>query len=105
MSEKDRSRYDLRVGGLAWLIVIGAAVGYELWALGSRTLGAPLTHVFYWAYGDVGSLRWWVLGCAFWGFFLWLPWHFMFRFPGLPHLLCLAGIGAALGAVGWLLTK
>lgn len=96
--------YRLTRYSLFWLLVIPTAVGYELWALLNRKDGGPMSHVVWWLYGDPHSLRWHLVGGALTGFWLWLPWHFLYRWPDQWHLLALCALGLLLGAAGYVIT-
>ena len=102
---KERARYRLTRYSLLWIAAAILLIPYEIVMVAQGHDGGPLTHVVKWCYGDQGSLRWWLLGWASTGFFLWMPPHFLFEGVGLKQLLTLVGLGLAIGAVGYLFTR
>lgn len=104
-SGKSQPKYRLTRYSIPWLIGMALLVPYEIWASVRGVDGAPLTHVVKWAYGEPGSVRWWLLGWATTGFILWMAPHFLFEGWGLKSLLILVGCGLAFGAGGILLTR
>jgi hypothetical protein len=99
----------LTAWSIPWLVLIAIcavlAVPYEIYCIATGRDGGPLTHVVKWAYGPQLGLRWWLLGCGFFGWSAWLAPHFMFNNFGLRALLALVGLGLAVGVAGWLLTR
>lgn len=90
---------------IPWLPMLGFPIWYELEMIRRGEMGGPLSHIFWWAYGDRFTLRWWMLACTVAGFFLWTAVHFAFVTPGLRALLIMLGVGALVGVTGWLFTR
>ncbi len=87
---------------LPWL-VIPVMVAYELAVLAADKDGGPLSHVLWWATGDVASARWVLAGGAMAGFCLWLAAHILWRAPGLAELAgAVAGAVIVLAAYSWI---
>ena len=100
-----KRRYHLTKASILWIVAAVLLIPYEIVMIVRGVDGGPLTHVVKWAYGDEGSLRWWLLGWANTGFLLWMPPHFLFEGWGLRSLLVLVGAGLAVGLVGYLTTR
>lgn len=102
---KARAAYKLTRASIVWIIAALLLVPYEILCVARGVDGGPLTHVVKWAYGEPGSLRWWLLGLANTGFLLWMPPHFLFDDWGLRSLVVLVVLGLLTGTAGYLITK
>lgn len=96
--------YRLTKYSILWIVAALILIPYEIAMVVMGVEGGPLTHVVKWMYGEPGSVRWWLVGCANTGFLLWLPPHFLFEGFGLKPLLILVGLGLLVGAGGIFLT-
>lgn len=91
------SPYRITRASLVWIIAAVLLIPYEILCVIRGVDGGPLTHVVKVVYGDPGSVRWWILGHANWGFLLWLGPHFQYEGWGIVSLLAFVAAGALLG--------
>lgn len=98
-------RYRLTKYSVLWIAAAIVLIPYEIAMIVQGKDGGPLTHVVKWAYGEPGSVRWWLLGCSNSGFLLWLVPHFLLEDFGLKPLLLLVTVGFLVGLVGAHLTR
>lgn len=98
-------RYRLTPASVPWMVAIVLLIPYEIAMILLGREGGPLSHVMWWAYGDRGTLRWWVLTWGFVGWSAWCCWHFALRWPGLPHLIALVLAGILAGLLGWAISN
>ena len=100
LDAKVRARYRVTKASLVWFVAALLLIPYEILCVARGVDGGPLTHVVKWAYGQQGSLRWWLLGWANTGFLLWLVPHMLFEGFGLKTLIAFVSAGLAVGIVG-----
>jgi hypothetical protein len=103
-TSKSRPTYRLTKYSILWIVAAIVLIPYEILMVIQGKDGGPLTHVVKWAYGDQGSLRWWLLGWANTGFLFWLMPHFLFEDWGAVHLAALVVLGLLVGIAGYFLT-
>lgn len=101
---RDRRTYKVTRWSIPWLALI-PLIGWELWTIQQAKPGGPLSHVVWWALGDLYSVRWWLLGWPLAGFLLWAAVHFLLQWPGPRELWLLSGAGFLVGLVGLALTR
>ena len=101
---KREPQYRLTKHSVLWIVAAVLLIPYEIVMVVQGHDGGPLTHVVKWAYGEPGSLRWWLLGWANTGFLLWLPPHFLYEDFGFPHLVGFVTAGFLAGLAGYFLT-
>ena len=105
LDAKVRARYRVTKASLVWFAAALLLIPYEILCVAKGVEGGPLTHVVKWAYGPEQSARWWLLGWPVSGFIAWTVPHFLFDGLGLRSLILFVGLGLAVGAVGYLITK
>jgi hypothetical protein len=105
LDNKVTNRARLTRASIVWFVAALTLIPYEILCIVRRVDGGPLSHVMWWAYGDHGSLRWWLWTWGFIGWSAWCCWHFAYRWPNQWHLLALVTLGLAVGAVGYLITR
>jgi hypothetical protein len=104
LDAKVRARYRVTKASLVWFVAALLLIPYEILCVARGVDGGPLTHVVKWAYGQQGSLRWWLLGWPVSGFIAWTVPHFLFDGLGLRSLILFVGAGLCIGAVGAVVT-
>ena len=103
--QRPAHRYRPTIRSIPWLLGFLILPLYEVLAIVYKWDGGALSHLFWWAYGDRGTLRWWLLSCGFTGWSAWCCAHFALRWPGLPQLLTLLVLGLLIGLAGYLTTR